>query len=188
VPVVKKIAKKDKKVILHKNDIGRGPLNALKSGINYVKDGPLLIIMADLSDDLTNVDEMYKRYLEGASVICGSRYMKGGRQVGGPLLKRTTSRLAGVSLHWIRRVPTHDITNNFKLYDKALLDSITIESKGGFEIGMEITVKAFRKKLKISEIPTTWLDRTEGESNFKFWAWLPSYLYWYIYALGPRDK
>lgn len=186
VPAVKAHAKKDKSLILYKNTLGAGALNALKSGFAYVRSGPVLIIMADLSDDLSMVDAMYEQYLRGASVVCGSRYMKGGKQIGGPFLKRTLSRLAGVSLYWVRRVPTHDITNNFKLYDKALLDSITIESQGGFEIAMEITVKAFRNNLKIVELPTTWYDRTAGQANFQLWAWLPSYLRWYFYALGPR--
>lgn len=188
VPVAKKYARKDKSVVLHKNTIARGPLNALKSGFDYVKSGPVLIIMADLADDLTMVDKMYQKYLDGAAVVCGSRYMKGGRQIGGPLLKRTLSRLAGVSLYWVRRVPTHDVTNNFKLYDKKLLDSITIESGGGFEIAMEITVKAFHDRQPIVELPTTWRDRTAGEANFQLWKWLPSYLRWYFYALRPRVR
>jgi dolichol-phosphate mannosyltransferase len=188
VPVAKKFAAKDKSVVLHKNTIARGPLNALRAGFDYVKSGPVLIIMADLADDLSMVDDMYEEYLKGAAVVCGSRYMKGGKQLGGPLLKRTLSRLAGVSLYWVRRVPTHDVTNNFKMYDKSLLDSITIESDGGFEIAMEITVKAFHKRLKIAELPTTWRDRTAGEANFHLWKWLPSYLRWYFYALQPRPR
>jgi hypothetical protein len=60
-----------------------------------------------------------------------------------------------------------------------MLDTIEIESKGGFEIGMEITVKAYIAGYKITEVPTTWNDRTDGESNFKLWAWLPHYLHWY---------
>jgi dolichol-phosphate mannosyltransferase len=188
VPVVRKYAKKDTSVILHKNTIGRGALNALKSGFDYVQKGPVLIIMADLADDLSVVDDMYERYMHGTAVVCGSRYMKGGKQLGGPLVKRTLSRLAGVSLYWVRHLPTHDVTNNFKLYDKALLDTITIESEGGFEIAMEITVKAFRQRRKIEELPTTWRDRAVGEASFKLWQWLPSYLRWYFYALGPRQK
>jgi dolichol-phosphate mannosyltransferase len=186
LPVAKKYAQKDKTVILYKNTIAPGALNALKSGFDYVKEGPVLIIMADLSDDLSMVDAMYEEYLRGAAVVVGSRYMKGGKQLGGPWLKRTLSRLAGVSLYWFRRVPTHDATNNFKLYDKALLDSISIESEGGFEVAMEITVKAFRQKRRIVELPTTWRDRTTGDANFQLWKWLPSYLRWYFYALGPR--
>ncbi|HUD06369.1 MAG TPA: glycosyltransferase [Candidatus Saccharimonadales bacterium] len=183
IPVVKKFQKKDKTIVLHKNNIGRGALNAILSGFDYVKSGPVLVTMADLSDDLSIVDNMVREYQKGASVVCGSRYMKGGKQIGGPLIKRTLSRLAGTSLYWVKRFPTHDVTNNFKLYDKALLDSITIESKGGFEIGMEITVKAFKLKKTIKELPSTWRDRTAGETNFKLLEWLPHYIHWYFYAL-----
>lgn len=186
VPVVKKYQEHDPDVVLHKNTRGRGALNAILSGFDYVPEGPLLVTMADLSDELGMVDAMYGQYLQGAAVVCGSRYMRGGKQIGGPWLKRTMSRIAGVSLYYMRGFPTHDVTNNFKLYDKAFLKSIAIESSGGFEIGMEITVKAFRAGAKIAELPTTWRDRTAGESNFKLWKWLPSYLKWYFYALKPR--
>lgn len=189
VPVVKKYQKKDKNIILLKNNKGRGALNALLSGIEYVKSGPLLVIMADLSDDLSQVDAMVKLYDEGASVVCPSRYVKGGKVIGDPpLIKRTLSRLAGTSLYYIRRLPTHDVTNAFKLYDKKLIDQIKIESTGGFEIAMEITVKAFILGEKVVEIPTTWEDRTAGESKFKIWAWLPSYLRWYFYAMLHRRR
>lgn len=183
VPVVKSFQKKDKNLRLHKNTRGRGALNALLSGFDFVKSGPVLVIMADLSDDLRIVDKMYDKYLEGYAVVCGSRYMKGGKQIGGPFVKRTMSRLAGVSLFWLRRLPTHDITNNFKMYDKKFLNTIDIESQGGFEIAMEITAKAFKQKQKITELPSTWRDRTAGEAQFKLWKWLPSYLRWYFYAL-----
>jgi dolichol-phosphate mannosyltransferase len=188
VPVVERYQRDDKTVILHKNTIGRGVLNALKSGFNYVKSGPLLVIMGDLSDDLSIVEKMYKLYLNGAVVVCPSRFMKGGKQIGGPLFKRTLSRISGVSLYWIRRIPTHDITNNFRLYDKDFINTIKIESTGGFEIAMEITVKAFRQRKKIAELPTTWRDREAGEAKFKLWKWLPSYLRWYVYAIGPRQR
>lgn len=185
VPVVKKYQNNDKNLILHKNNRGRGALNALLSGFDYVKDGPLLVIMADLCDDLSQVDQMYAEYLKGATVVCPSRFMKGGGQVGGPWFKRTLSHLAGTSLYYIRRFPTHDATNNFRMYDKAFLNSITIESQGGFEVAMEITVKAFRQHKKIVEIPTVWHDRSAGESKFQLRKWLPSYLRWYFYALKP---
>ena len=50
----------------------------------------------------------------GADVVAGSRYCRGGRQEGGPLLKRTLSRLAGVSLHYLAGLPVRDSTNNFR--------------------------------------------------------------------------
>ena len=52
------------------------------------------------------------------------------------------SRTAGLTLHWFAGVPTHDPTNNFKLYSRRFLDSVTIESTAGFELALELTVKA----------------------------------------------
>ena len=70
------------------------------------------------------------------------------------------SRIADLTLHFFTRIPTHDATNNFKMYRSSVLKDIKIESTGGFEIAMEITVKAFKKGYKITEIPTTWNERT----------------------------
>lgn len=186
VPVAQKlIASGEKRIKLVKNDIGRGVVGAIRAGFKQVVEGPCLVIMADLSDDLSQVDEMLELYKSGAHLVVGSRYMPGGRIVGGPWFKQALSRLSGVSLRWFRGLPTHDATNAFKLYDAQLLQSIEIESRGGFELNLEITVKAFLAGYCIMEIPTTWRDRTAGESRFRLWAWLPSYLKWYLYAFRP---
>ena len=185
VPVVKGLQTLDSNLQLVKNRYGRGVLNAIKTGFDSAPSGPCLVVMGDISDDLSIVPMMLEHYERGFKVVSASRYMPGGRQIGGPILKRTLSRLAGVSLHYLTGIPTHDVTNNFKLYDKSLLDSVTIQSKGGFEIAMELTVKAFKKGYAICEVPATWRDRTAGESRFKLWRWAPHYLRWYLYALKP---
>ena len=186
LPVVRQLQLSDPDLFLVKNTRGRGVLNAMKTGFDQVPSGPCLVVMGDLSDDLAQVDLMMEKYLQGFKIVCASRYMKGGRQEGGPFLKRTLSRLAGVSLNWFFGFPIHDVTNNFRLYDKALLEGIDIESQGGFELAMEVTVKAFKKGLPICEVPAVWKDRTAGRSNFKLWKWLPHYLKWYLYAVLPR--
>ena len=61
---------------------------------------------------------------------------------------------------------------------------VGIESRAGFEIGLELTAKARRLRLPIAELPTIWLDRDLGESNFQLREWLPQYLYWYRFAYG----
>src|SRR5256885_7503846 len=103
---------------------------------------------------------MYDLAKGGSDVVAGSRYMRGGRQVGGPLVKRTMSRTAGLSLHWVGGLPVHDATSNFRLYSKRLLNQVTIESRGGFELGLELTVKAYRLRVRGAGGPTTWRDRT----------------------------
>jgi len=184
MPIVNKWVQENtaKNIILIKNK-GNGVLEAIKTGFRADNNPFILVIMADLSDDLAKVDEMVARANEGYDIVCGSRYMKGGKQIGGPAIKRALSRLAGLSLYFLTRIPTHDITNSFKLYSRKVLNSISIKSNGGFELGMEITVKAFLKGFKITEIPTTWTDRTAGKSRFKFFTWLPKYMKWYFLAL-----
>ncbi len=77
--------------------------------------------------------------------------MKGGRLIGARDSNNVVSRLSGLTLCWFRGLPTHDATNAFKTYDRAMLDAIPIESTGGFELSLEITVKAFLAGYTISE-------------------------------------
>ncbi len=172
-----------------KNRCGRGALNAIKTGLHHTSHPWTLVVMADLSDDLAKVDTMLDMArLQSCDIVCGSRYMRGGRQIGGPLLKKTLSRLAGVSLHGFTGIPTHDITNSFKLYSRRVLDTVTIESDGGFELGMEIVIKSWLAGFRIGEVPATWLDRTAGQSRFRLLHWLPKYLRWYGYAIRQAHQ
>jgi glycosyltransferase involved in cell wall biosynthesis len=189
VPVVQQvISQGERRLVLVKNDVGGGVVGAIRTGFNHVEHGPVLVVMADLSDDLSQVDTMLDYYRQGYKVVVGSRYMRGGHLLDAPPLKGLMSRCAGVTLYWFRRIPTHDATNAFKLYDSQMLNSFTIESKAGFELNLELTVKAFLAGHPITEVPTTWRNRTQGESRFRVWAWLPQYLRWYFYAFRPRRR
>lgn len=187
VPAVRALAPRFPGVELVKNDLGRGVLNAVRSGIAATTAEVVIITMADLSDDLGNVPQMVRLIRDhGFDIVCASRYMRGGRQIGGPRLKRFLSRTAGVTLHWLTRLPTHDATNAFRAYRRQVLLETPIESQGGFEYSLEITAKAYAAGRRVTEIPTTWRDRSAGQSRFKLRAWLPHYLRWYIYALTHR--
>ncbi len=186
LPVVRSMQAEMRHVRPLHNTFGRGALNAMKAGIAASTGRYILVSMADGSDDLSSVDRMVAAARRGAAVVAASRYMRGGRQIGGPRLKRLLSRCAGLSLHWLAGVPIHDATNNFKLYSRSFLDEVAIESRGGFELGIELSVKAFLGGRTMAEVPTIWRDRTAGRSRFKLRAWLPHYLYWYVQAFRAR--
>ncbi|MDJ0787732.1 MAG: glycosyltransferase [Myxococcota bacterium] len=185
LPVLReRLAAGQERLFLVRNAHGKGAAAALRSGLESVVEPYAVVVMADLADDLAALPAMLAQADAGCDLVCGSRYMRGGSQTGGPLLKRTLSRLAGVSLHWIAGLPTHDVTNSFKLYRKALLERLEIESTGGFEVGMELTIKAWAAGLRIGEVPSHWRDRSDGESKFRLWRWLPLYLRWYRFGLS----
>jgi len=53
-------------------------------------------------------------------------------------------------------------------------------------VALELTVKAYQRRLAIAEIPTVWTDRVAGKSNFKLAKWLPKYLKWYWQGFRAR--
>ncbi|MHC4714085.1 MAG: glycosyltransferase [Planctomycetota bacterium] len=172
-------------VRLVKNDLGRGAAFAMRSGFRAAEGDVIVTTMADLSDPPEIIPEMARKIREeGADVVSGSRYMKGGSQTGGPLLKRIFSRAAGLSLCWVGGIATRDATNNFRAYSRRLIDAVKVRSEKGFELALELTVKAHLGGFKVAEVPSTWVDRSAGESRFRMWRWLPVYLKWYLRALA----
>ncbi|HVN50462.1 MAG TPA: glycosyltransferase family 2 protein [Acidimicrobiales bacterium] len=186
VPLLERYAEKEPRLQPTHNTYGPGPANALHYGLDHASGEVIVVTMADGSDDPQQIDALARLVERGVVVAAGSRYMKGGQQVGGPWLKGLMSRLAGVSLYWLGRVGTHDATNSFKAYDRDFVHRVGIESDAGFEVGLELVAKARRHRLPVAELPTIWLDRGSGQSNFRVRAWLPKYLRWYRYAFGPR--
>jgi dolichol-phosphate mannosyltransferase len=170
-------------VLLVHNTLGKGVLNALKAGFAASQGDVVVVMMADRSDEPQDVAGMARLIRAGHDVVAGSRYMKGGGQIGGPLLKRSLSRLAGVSLYWLARLPVHDATNNFRAYSRRVVKEIPIEGEASFALAMELTLKAHWRGWKLAEMPTTWRDRTAGQSRFRLFAWMPHYLKWYLRAL-----
>lgn len=183
-PYVHKYARSDPRVVPTLNDYGRGPAWAIRYGVDHATADVVVVTMADGCDDAMQIDTLTRLVERGVVVAAASRYMRGGQQIGGPLMKRTLSRLAGISLYWFGRVGTHDATNSFKAYDRHFVQEVGIESEAGFEVGLELVAKARRRRLPVAEIPTIWLDRSFGVSNFKLLTWLPHYLHWYFHALG----
>jgi len=185
-PVVQRLAEREPRLHCLINTYGRGPANAIRYGIDHATTPVAVVTMADGCDDVRQIDDLVRLVERGVAVAAASRYMAGGQQVGGPLLKGMMSAGAGRSLRLLARVGTRDATNSFKAYSTAFVRAVGIDSRDGFEIGIELTAKAKRLRLPIAEIPTIWLDRHEGLSNFRVAAWMPKYLRWYRFAFGRK--
>ena len=185
-PVVQRLAEREPRLHCLINTYGKGPANAIRYGIDHATTPVAVVTMADGCDDVRQIDDLVRLVERGVAVAAASRYMAGGQQVGGPLFKGMMSAGAGRSLRLLARVGTRDATNSFKAYSTAFVRAVGIDSRDGFEIGIELTAKAKRLRLPIAEIPTIWLDRHEGLSNFRVAAWLPKYLKWYRFAFGRK--
>jgi O-antigen ligase len=180
--LVTQLSKEYPAVRLVNNSGQKGFANALRTGFLNSCGEVILPIMGDLCDDLGTVKKMYDKIREGYDIVCGSRYMRGGSRLGGSKLKSFLSSLGGKSLYHILRIPTHDIANAFKMYRKAVIQAVNTQSSG-FEISMELPLKAHYLGFKITEVPTVWKERTKGKSSFKIFKLLPSYIKLYTWGI-----
>jgi dolichol-phosphate mannosyltransferase len=185
-PVVERYAGTEPRLACLVSTYGPGPANAIRFGMDSARAQVAVVTMADGCDDARQIDDLARLVESGAAVAAASRYMAGGQQVGGPLLKGLLSGLAGRSLHLLARTGTRDATNSFKAYSTAFARAAGIDSRHGFEVGIELIAKARRLRRPVAELPTTWLDRPAGASNFKIARWMPRYLRWYRFCFGPR--
>ena len=130
------------------------------------------------------LNEMIRRHRQGFDIVAASRFMPGGRMVGGPPLKVTMVRMAAWFMKHVARVPTHDASNGFRLFSRRVIEQIPVESNKGFAYSIEFLVKTHRLGWPITEVPVEWYERKAGESRFRIFAWLGVYLRWLFFALG----
>ena len=144
VPVVTEYALKNCRVTHLVNTYGPGPANAIRYGIDASAAPVVVVTMADGSDDARQIDDLVRLVERGVVVAAASRYMAGGQQVGGPYMKGLLSKTAGRSLRAFAHIGTRDATNSFKAYSAEFVRQVGIDSRDGFEIGIELTAKAKR--------------------------------------------
>ena len=188
LPPVRAYAEVDPRLRAAVSTYGPGPARAIRFGFDEARAPVVVVTMADGCDDPQQIDQLTLLVERGVVIAAASRYMRGGQQVGGPPLKSMMSKTAGRSLRLLARVGTHDATNSFKAYNRDFVREVGIESDSGFEIGIELVAKARRRRLPVAEVPTIWLDRTFGDSNFKMKDWIPRYLRWYGHAFGRERE
>jgi glycosyltransferase involved in cell wall biosynthesis len=185
-PFLEKYRAHEPRLVPHLNELGHGPARAIRAGVAASTADVVVVTMADGCDDAEQIDTLAKLVERGVVVAAASRYARTGQQVGGPFIKSLLSRIAGLSLYWFARVGTRDATNSFKAYSRDFITAVGIDSDDGFEVGLELVAKAKRLRLPVAEVPTIWLDRQIGDSNFRLMKWLPRYFFWYRFAFGPQ--
>lgn len=149
-----------------RNEGPAGFADAILAGFARSQGDAVVPMMADLCDDPATVALLWDRVSAGADVACGSRYVTGGRKVGGPWLKSILSRTFGHLVHWLTGLPTWDATNSYKMYRRGRRPR-TYRFGGGYAVSLEWVLNAWFAGARVVEVPTTWRDRTRGCSHFR---------------------
>ncbi len=176
------------KITLLKN-IGNGPNMAIRTGIEYSSSEIILVYMADDFENGLLINRMYNHIKKlKYDLIIPSRFVNGGRFIGGKFLKRLITRIGSNLLFYFGGIPYRDCTNAFKMFNKKIKLNIKLISTIGFTFAIELSVKTYFAGYKICEVPCTWRDLTNRKSNFRVLEWLPYYIYWLLYSIFNNLK
>ena len=104
---------------------------------------------------------------ETTELVLASRYIEGGATLGWPWHRRLISRAGGLYAGVILGVPIKDLTGGFKVWRRATLAGIELDSihSDGYCFQIETTYRALRKGFAVEQIPITFTDRVAGKSK-----------------------
>lgn len=150
------------------NEWDGGVGNAIRFGLTKWQGDIVALCMADGSDAPEDILLSYKKiYMEGYDCAFGSRFLKDGQVKNYPIIKFFLNRIFN---NWVR-VKTglnyNDFTNIFKVYHRRSMETILPLDSTGFSIGLEMSLKAFKRGLNIVIIPISWTQRKAGVSKLK---------------------
>jgi uncharacterized protein (TIRG00374 family) len=168
-PLIDTLAEKDRHVRTVHRTTSPGFGNAVKSGMAEAKGDIIIPFMGDLSDNPRDIPRLVERISEGYDVAYGSRFIEGGSLKDYPRAKLLANRAFNNLVRLSFGMPNRDITNAFKAYRKEVLDTIGTDNleSGGFDLTVEIPIKAHILGFRSSEVPVSWCDRTAGEAKLK---------------------
>ena len=121
---------------------------------------------------------------ENCDGVIGSRFVKGGKVIRYPFLKRVMNRLFHRVIKVLFGIKQNDITNNFKLYKADIFRALPWKSDG-FAMNAETGLLPILFGYNLIEVPVLWIDRdpTMGRSKFGLFKHGGGYLRVILYAL-----
>ncbi len=122
---------------------------------------------ADGSHAAADLPRLLAAVRGGADLALGSRYVPGGGVENWPLLRRAVSRGGCVYARAVLRVPVRDLTGGFKCFRASALEAVDFASvrAHGYAFQVELTYRALRRGLRVTELPITFREREVGTSK-----------------------
>jgi dolichol-phosphate mannosyltransferase len=122
---------------------------------------------ADLSHDPAYLPALDAAVSDGAQLALGSRYVEGGGSEGWPLQRRLLSKGANLFARTLLRLPTHDVTGGFRVYDRRAIELLLAQGTecDGYGFQVEGVCAVTRAGMGVTEVPITFRDRAFGSSK-----------------------
>jgi len=139
---------------------------AVRKGLENFSGDCVAVMMADLSDSPYDLIKFYSTMLEGNyDCVFGSRFMKGGKLVDYPFVKKVFNRIANFIIRIVIGINYNDTTNAFKLYKREVIEGIKPFLSPHFNLTIELPLKAIIRGYNYAVIPNSWTNRKYGISK-----------------------
>ncbi|HZL64908.1 MAG TPA: polyprenol monophosphomannose synthase [Thermoleophilia bacterium] len=122
---------------------------------------------ADLSHDASYLPHFLRLIDQGADLVLGSRYVKGGGVENWGLSRKVISRGGCLYAQAILGLPLRDLTGGFKCFRRRVLEAIDLDAidTAGYGFQIEMTYRVYKMGFKVVELPIIFVDRKIGESK-----------------------
>ena len=141
---------------------------AIRYGLDKFSGDCVAIMMADLSDSPNDLVLFYKKMVEdNLDCVFGSRFIKGGKTVDYPPLKKLINRIANFIIRILIGISYNDTTNAFKLYKREAIEGIKPIISPHFNLTIELPLKAIIRGFSYGVVPNSWKNRQHGVSKLK---------------------
>jgi len=158
----------EKVFVLHRTrKEGLGP--AYVQGFKYALDHDYELVVqmdADFSHDPKYLPAFFEA-IKTNDLVIGSRYVEGISVVNWDLKRLILSKAASFYVRLITRMPIADCTAGFKCWRREALIAVELERlmSNGYVFLAEMSYRAFRKGLRIKEVPIVFVERRLGHSK-----------------------
>jgi dolichol-phosphate mannosyltransferase len=168
----------------YKDGLGRAYLAGFAAALEGGAD-LILQMDCDFSHDPSDVPRLMAAARD-ADVSLGSRYVPGGGVENWALRRRIQSRGGCAYARLILGVPVRDLTGGFKCWRRAALETLDLDGVDahGYGFQIEMTYRAIKAGLSVTEVPIVFRERREGQS--KMTAWITLEAVWKVPALRLR--
>jgi dolichol-phosphate mannosyltransferase len=168
--LIKEKQKSESRLFLIKRTKKGGRGTAVLEGFKYAlaRDYNRIVEMdADFSHDPHELASLMAVSGDNTLVI-GSRYAKGSKIINWPMTRRIFSKCANFYANVVLGIGIHDYTNGYRVYGREALKKLEFEKiKGqGYIVLSEISYQLFKKGVTFIEVPTVFVNRRRGVSNF----------------------
>ena len=190
--VVGAIAEENPKVRVHLSHNPGGFGHAVRAGLDVFEGDAVVIMMADASDNPEDLAMYHHIFQEGWDCAFGSRFMPGAEVHDYPKLKLIINRMANLFVRGIFRLGYNDTTNAFKGYRREVIETISPLLSKHFNLTVEMPLKAVTRGHSFKVVPTSWTNRTSGDSKLAMREMGSRYLFivlyiWLEYHLSRGD-